>query len=299
MLKDYTDIKMKMLSYAVSLLPERFRSACNNYLLAYPDICEIRLRIDSPLSFTLSASNLITGMMISREDIRFTLDKMTDGNYFKNEELMRGGYISLLYGIRVGVCGDVFVSGGAVKTLKYVNYINIRLPSAFISDCSPLISYIESSLFSASVLVISPPCCGKTTLLRSAALTLASAPYNKRVCVVDTNRELLLPSSFGVGLCEYMVGYPKAYGINVAMRYMNPQYIICDEIGGSDEAEAICELQHSGVPFLASAHADTFASLKMRKNIDIMLQNGVFEAVLRIKRTGKSFEYEIKRVSEL
>lgn len=297
---DQSEIKLKMLRYVVSLLPERVRSACNNYLLAYNDICEIRLRINSPISFTLSSSNLTTGMIISRDDLLYTLNKMTDGNYFKNEEIMRLGYISLMFGIRVGVCGDVFVSSGTVKTLKAVNYLNIRLPCSFLCDCTPLLSFLELSNFSASVLVISPPCSGKTTLLRSISHTLGCAPYNKRICVVDTNRELGLPYLFEKnGLCEYLSGYPKAYGINVAMRYMNPEYVVCDEIGSSDEAQEISELQHTGVPLLASAHCDSFSALKMRKNIAFMLENGVFDAVLRIKRNFKSFDYEIKRIGEI
>ena len=150
------------------------------------------------------------------------------------------------------------------------------------------------------MLIISPPCSGKTTLLRSVAHALSHAPYNKRVSVVDTNRELTLPYfSDTTGLCEYLTGYPKAFGINIAMKYMNPQYIVCDEIGGSDEASAICELQHTGIPFLASAHADRFSSVKNRKSINIMLENGVFDAVMRIKRIGKGFEYELKRISDI
>ena len=85
---EQNEIKLKMMRYIVSLLPERVRSACNNYLFAYNDICEIRLRINTPLSFTLSGSNLITGMILNREDLLYTLNRMTDGNYFKNEEVM-------------------------------------------------------------------------------------------------------------------------------------------------------------------------------------------------------------------
>ena len=291
--------KNKIIAYIVSLLPDRLRSACNNYLMSYPDITELRLRLDGPISFSINGSNLITGMKCSRDDIQYCVDRLTDGNYFKNEELLRIGYVSLPYGIRAGVCGDVFVSSGVVKVLRYVNYINIRIPSVLLINCEKVLSYIQNTAFSTSILVFSPPCGGKTTLLRSIAYALGSSPYQKRVCVIDTNRELVLPSYVNTHICEYLSGYPKAYGINMATRYMNPEYIICDEIGLGSEIEAISETMRSGVPLIASLHADSFSAVKLKKNVSELLGNGAFDTLLRISRVGKGFDYELKKVSEI
>ena len=291
--------KNKIIAYIVSLLPDRLRSACNNYLMSYSEITELRLRIDAPISFSINGTNLITGMKCSRDDIGYCVDRITDGNYFKNEELMRIGYVSLPYGIRAGVCGDVFVSGGAVKVLRCVNYINIRIPSVLLVNCEKVLSYIQDSGFSTSILVFSPPCGGKTTLLRSIAYALGTSPYQKRVSVIDTNRELGVRAFADNNICEYLSGYPKAYGINMAIRYMNPEYIICDEIGLKDEIEAISETMRSGVPLIASLHADSFVSVKQKGKVSELLGNGVFDTLLKISRIGKSYDYELKKVSEL
>lgn len=284
--------------YIISVMPEGLRSICTNYLNAYKNINEIRIRLDCPLSFTVSGSNIITGVNCKKDDILYIIDRITEGNYFKNEEIMRSGYITLPYGLRAGVCGDVFVSNGSVKTLKTVSYINFRLPSNIICTCDTLIDYISDKRYRASVLVISPPASGKTTLLRSVAYVLSSPPHSKRVSVIDTNRELCIPFNYG-GICEYLSGYPKAYGINIAVKYMNPEYIICDEIGAFEEAQAITELQHSGVPLIASAHGELFSDVMARKNLCFMIENGVFDAILKIKRSGNVFEYDIKNVSDI
>ena len=291
--------KSKMIAYVVSLMPERLRSAITNYLKAYVEINEIRIRLNQPIAFTLSGGNLMTGMNVSNDDIQYIVSQMTEGNYFKNDEIMRSGYVSLPYSLRAGICGDVFVSNGAVKVLKSVSSINLRIPSALTANCDLIIDHIKNSGFLSSILVFSPPCCGKTTLLRSISRELASSPYQKRVLVIDTNRELALPFSSDVSSIEYLSGYPKAYGIELATRYMNPEYIICDELGGTDEINAIYEAVHCGVPIIASLHCDTFFTLKHKKNIELLLKNGVFDTLVRIKRQGKTFDYELKKFSEL
>lgn len=291
--------KNKMLSYIASLMPDKLKVPITNYLNAYSDICEIRLRSELPVAFTISSGNLITGVGVARTDIQYIIDRMTDGNYFKNEELMRSGFITLKYGIRVGICGDVFVSNGTVKVLKQVKYLNIRLPIVYLTDCSQVTEYIVERNYSTSILLFSPPCNGKTTVLRSLVSELSSYPHQKRLCVIDSNCELLLPNMTTPCFYENLSGYPKPYGINLAFRYMNPEYIICDEIGNAEEAREISAAQHCGVPFIASAHADSFSSLLLRPNISFLLENRAFDTVIKLTKTGKKINYDIRKVSEL
>ncbi len=288
-----------VINYVASLMTDKLKGVVNGYLHGYSEIREIRLRVDTPIAFTLGNTNLITGVICERKDFDTIIERITGGSFYSFSELMKNGYITMKYGLRAGVCGDVFVSDGSVTLLKQASYLNIRLPSTLICDCSLLTEHIINSGFRSSVLVFSPPCCGKTTLLRSVAYTLSTQPHQKRVCIIDTNHELSVPTKNGTSFCETLLGYPKAHGINVATRYMNPEYIVCDEIGGMDEAIQITDAQHCGVPLIASAHADSFSSLLMRKNIAFLLENKVFDSVLQIKSDGKRFEYQIKDVSAL
>ncbi len=297
---DVSKQKNIMLKYIISFMSDRLSSSVSNYLFAYPDICEIRIRLDTPLAFTISEGNLITGLTCTRDDIRDIIDKMTFGDYLKNEEIMRQGFISLKYGIRVGICGEVFVSGGAVKLLRKINYINIRIPSRYTVDCSILCEHIIKSEFSSSVLIFSPPCHGKTTYLRSIINALSSEPYKKRICAIDTNNELYCKKNDeNPSFCEYLSGYPKPYGIELAFRYMNPEYVVCDELVGMEESNELLLTQHTGIPLIATTHADSYSSLLLKKNILPLLENGIFDNVLRIKKEGKGFFYELKRVTEL
>lgn len=296
---DNASKRTESIEYISGFLPERIRNACRNYLNAYKDISELRLRLDQAISFTVAGRSMITGMKVNRDDLQYVTDHLTEGNYYKNEELMRRGYLTLDHGIRVGIAGDVFVSEGAVSNLKYVNYINIRIPSVTVCDCLKLINHIENSAYNSSILVISSPCNGKTTLLRSVCKVLSSPPHSKRLAVIDTNRELALPCGENGALAEYFSGYPKAYGINVAIKYFNPEYLICDELGEKSECEEIMASVHSGVPLIASAHAASFSDLKKKKSLALLLENGVFDTVYKIHRSELGFEAELKRVTEL
>ncbi len=293
------EYKEKLNDYICSLFPERIKVACKNFLSAYPNISEVRLRIGSSLSFTVSDKNLVTPIRCKREDIAYCVDRMTESNYVKAEEVMRNGYLTLKYGCRAGIAGDVFVHDGKVKILKTVNYINIRIPSVFTVPNTELFEFLEKSDFRASVLVISPPGGGKTTVLRSITEQLSVPPVSKRVVAIDTNRELKNELCAENSVCDYLSGYPKAVGIEIASHYFSPEYIICDELGGPEETEAICSLQHTGVPFIASAHARDFSDVKMRKNLDILIKNHVFDAVMRLKRNGTNIMCEIKRISDI
>lgn len=289
--------KDTLISYVSSFFPEHIRSACKNYLSAYSNISEVRMRLSSPLSFTLPDRNLITGIKCSSEDIAYCIDKMTESNYIRFEDMIRSGYITLKNGCRAGVGGDVFVQNSKIKILRSISSVNIRLPSVFTVENKELMSYLEKNNHSKSVLVISPPGVGKTTVLKNIAYRLSTPPVSKRVAVVDTKNELYFDGA--ATLSDYFTGYPKAEGIMIAATYFNPEYIICDEIGESSEAEAISSLQHIGVPLIASAHAESFFDVKLRKNLNIMLENCVFDAIMRLYRVGNTVRNEIRSVNEI
>ena len=296
---DKNEIKNKIIDYVSSLLPEHIKIPCKNYLMAYPSISEIRLRSGAPISFTARQKNLVTGIKCRHEDIAYCVDRMTEGNYMRAEEMMRKGYITLSSACRAGVAGDAFVRDGKISVLRKINYINIRIPSELTVPNIALLEYLEKNEYHTGVLVISPPGCGKTTVLRSLAYQLSVAPISKRVAVVDTNCELILPWNNGESLCDFLTGYPKSEGISIALRYLNPELIICDELGGQEETETIASLQHTGVPLIASAHASDFADLRRKKSIALLLEKRVFGAVMRLYRSGENIRSEIRTLSDI
>ncbi len=296
---DSSETAVKINDYVLSLLSDKLRPVCKNYITAYPAVSEIRLHLDGPLVLNNRGKNIITNVKCTQSDIDTCISRMTESNYIKYEEMMRNGYITLKNGCRAGVCGDVFVSEGNIKLLKYVDHINIRLPAVLTVKCTDILEYLEQKSHSASILVISSPGIGKTTLLRSLVYALSSEPYGKRVAAIDTNRELRLPFYDGNAVCDILSGYPKTTGISIATKYFSPEYIVCDELGERNETEKILELTHTGVSLIASAHAESFSDALLRENLRPLFDNGVFNAIVRLTRSETKIMYEIRSVASL
>lgn len=284
------------INYVTSLLPSSVSDVASNYLRTYPNISEIRMHLNSPLSFTLHNSNIVSKIICTRKDLDECISKMTNNNYAFYEEMMKNGVITLDFGCRAGVCGEAVNISNKVFSLRNINYINIRISHNTEFYYENIFDYIQTNNFQTSILIISPPGVGKTSALKSITAKLSTPPVSKRVCVVDTNRELTPHELPRESLANYLSGYPKSVGISIAVAYLNPQYILCDELGGIAETEAICEFQHSGVPFIATAHASNIEEIYKKRNLKHLMDSGVFDTVIRLYRENDKVNTEIIKV---
>ena len=69
----------------------------------------------------------------------------------------------------------------------------------------------------------------------------------------------------------------------MAVRTLAPDVIICDEIGGNTEADAICEGLNAGVSVIASIHARTPDELYHRLIFHRLKETGAFEKIAFLK----------------
>lgn len=204
-----------------------------------------------------------------------------------SEEAVRdelsSGFLPLAGGHRVGVCGRAVQANGSIRTLRDITSLNIRI-HRFVPDAA---RPIEDQLFTAtgaarSLLILSAPGRGKTTMLCAAGAMLA-----KR-CVVgaaDERGELRDDLIASGGMVDVISLCSKAAAIEMLVRSMGPQVILCDELGEAADAAAVRQAALQGCAVVATAHGTSLS--RMPKAVVELIHNNIFETVVLLAADGE------------
>lgn len=279
---------------------------------------EVRLRVGKPVMLTCAErswflddrSQLLnlpkSPYIVTQNDIADSIVSMCAYSVHSHQQEFKDGYISLRGGHRAGVCGTAVVSGGGISAVRDFTSVNLRIAREVTGAADALMERIFLDNI-CGVLIAGIPSSGKTTILRDLIRQLASGRTGRfvKVAVVDERCELGAvydgaPQN-DLGYCsDILSGYPKAGGIQVAIRTLSPQVIACDEIGGADEAEGIIEGLNAGVKIIATAHAGSLGELLRRPQLVRLIESGAFEKIVLLGGSNKPGEIRrIVEVSEL
>ncbi len=282
------------------IFPPRLYDALCDLVSRRIPIDEVRVRTGKCASVTSGSSNIRLDVTLSRTEIDGIVDQICDNSLYAHADTINCGYITLDGGIRVGIVGRASVSDGRVLGVYEVSALCFRIPRKIMRVGAPVCDLLRKFEGGAGVLVYSPPAQGKTTLIRAVTAQMASGDTPWRVAVIDSRGELGFALE-DAGLCvDVLTGYPRPLGIEIAARSMNAQLIVCDEIGGVEEARAMIAAQNCGVPLLATAHALTLEGLMRRTGVRLLADARVFGAYVGIKRQPehKDYEYTVTEVDD-
>lgn len=247
----------------------------------YSILNEIRIRVDKPIlvfergtphflgkeGLTNDSSRALVATKQNLEDIVFRASECSV--YSINEELKKG-FIMLAGGERIGICGEVVVEGGEIKTIKNFTSLNIRVPHE-VRNCSlNAFSYLHDEDGLKNTLVLSPPGGGKTTFLRDFVFQLSERNYCYNVLIVDERAEIAgTNGSLNVGKFADVLSFTtKEIGFIQGVRTMSPHLLVTDELGGREDALALKEAVNCGVKVLATVHASSLEELKSKEFYD-------------------------------
>ncbi len=232
-------------------------------------------------------------MTLSGEEVRQTFLAVSEHSRYAFDEDIRRGFLTLPGGHRVGISGQVLQEGMQVRSITAVGGLAFRIARAC-AGCADAVlpKLLEKDGMLPNVLIVSPPRCGKTTLLRDLCRQLSNGSdyaEGKAVTVVDERSEIAgcfagIPQ-LDVGLrTDVLDGCPKAEGMMMALRALSPEVIVTDEISRPEDAAGIRECAFSGISVLTSVHAGSLEEAKNRPGIRELLEEGVFEKIVVLSR---------------
>lgn len=252
---------------------------------------ELRLHSNRISTVISGGRQFPTGVILDDTQMREILQRMCGGSLYAFSQTINQGYLTMPGGIRVGVCGTAATEGGRIIGVSAVTGLVIRIPHRVPVDPAPIMERLFSADTRGGVLIYSPPGVGKTTLLRAIAESAASPVYARRTVVVDTREELQYTLDGAELSLDILVGYPREIGIEIAVRSLAAELVVCDEIGSTSDAHAILAAANCGVPLVASAHAASLSELLLRPAFRDLHAARVFSTYVGLSRDAKGLRY--------
>lgn len=275
---------------------------------------EIRMRAGAPLfaiyknkEYAVTSSgqleqNAEHGYVVTAEDVRETLNCAAQHSLYAFEEEVRQGFLTVSGGHRIGIAGQVVLNQSRVKIIQPASCLNIRFSHQIKGCANQVLPYLfnEESGEVFHTLFISPPRCGKTTLLRDVIRQISYGNdmlHGKNVGVVDERSEIGacyqgIPQN-DVGIrTDILDGCPKAEGMMMLIRSMAPEVVAVDEIGGKSDLEAMRYVMNCGCKILATVHGTSMEDIKKKPGFLTLFEERIFDRyiVLSSKKGAGTIE---------
>lgn len=263
---------------------------------------ELRLRLGYPMTVLIEDRERILGEEpINSQELEELLERASRTSVHAVLDQIREGFLSIEGGHRIGFCGTAVVEQGEVTFLRDISSASIRIARQFPGIAVELAEELFEGGQLQNTLIMAPPGGGKTSLLRDLIRTLSQGECGPglRVGVVDPRGEL---GASVQGRCQLDLGRrtdllhacPKAKGIMMLLRTMNPQVLAVDEITQSEDIYALLEGAGCGVALLATIHGKNQEELKQRSLYRDLLGMGVFRRMVIIHGRGSLRSYTVE-----
>ena len=280
---------------AISFLSDELYNKLKNLSVTIKDeINEICLRINKPVVLVLNGSTLFLDKSggvthiysenlycINSAEMQICFNRLCEFSVYSYSENITQGFITLKGGHRVGISGTAVIKNSIVTSIRDVNSLNLRIAGEFKGGADTVVKRVFSNT-PENVVIAGPPSSGKTTLLRDLARQISSARLGEyhKVAIIDERFEIS-PVTDGICCCDtgpntdVLSGFKKSDGIMIALRTLSPRVIICDEIGTTQECDAIQNGLNSGVNFILSIHASTVEELINKPQYRLLEKSGL------------------------
>ena len=263
-------------------------------------VSEIRFRLMYPVLFTSGMQTYYLkdchgkNVIADKNTFDYILNRLTGGSLYSVNENIKQGFVTLPGGHRVGMCGTAVCDENGIKHIKDISALCFRICREIKGCGHTVINEVTCGSKIYNTLIVSPPGCGKTTLLRDLCRILSNGEAScgiKRIGIADERSEIAATckgvSKFDIGnACFVCDGYSKKSAMNLMLRTMSPDIIVCDEIGTTEDFDSVKNCLKSGVTVIATAHATDLDDLNSKFGKEVKC----FEKIIFLKDRGSVFK---------
>ena len=274
----------------LSILAKSVRKIIRDDAADLEQIQEIRMRTGQPLRIVRGNREAVLPApdkphIVTKEEMRETMDYISHYSLYAYANELRQGFLTIEGGHRIGVAGKVIVEHEKVKNIQYISSVNIRVSHEVIGCADSILPYITKNRQVCHTLIISPPFCGKTTMIRDLIRQISDGNKYVKGCsvgVVDERSEL---GGCYLGIAQNHLGSrtdildccPKAEGMIMLIRSMSPQVIAVDEIGTREDIHAIEYAMQCGCKLIASVHGLDMDEASKKPVLGELIRRRMFE----------------------
>ena len=265
----------------------------------YYTLEEIRIRINKPIILKFNNSDIILDYLASQEDILEILQYICDNSIYSYQNQICNGFITLKNGHRVGISGNIVIEDGKVKNINYIYSLNFRIAKQIIGAANGIVKYVINNKNDDiyNTLIISPPGCGKTTMLRDLIRQLSNGIKEisfkgRTIGLVDERGEIaamykgIVQNELGIRT-DVLSNIPKSLGMKMLIRSMAPNIICADEIGSIEDVEAIEYAVCCGVKGIFTAHGNEIEDLNLNTSLNSLLERNIIDKLIFLDRVNK------------
>ena len=262
---------------------------------------ELRLRCGWPMAAVFPEGEVpLGGRKIVTQDLELLLEIASRASVHAVLSQLREGYLTIEGGHRLGLCGTAVLENGQMRNLRSLSSVSIRIARQHPGAALPLLSGLMEGGRLCSTLIAAPPGMGKTTLLRDLVRCISDGDGTPplRVGLADERGEVAalyggVPQLRVGRRTDVIEGCPKAQGVMLLLRAMNPQVLAMDEITAPEDVAALLTAAGCGAVLLATAHGEG-DELTRRPLYRTMLEERIFQRVVSIQRTEQGRSYTVE-----